>query len=115
MYIPDESNDEINDIITAVLNDLTKGNTTDHKFCDLIRFLKKARTTLRSAASDEEGHHAKRVISALARVQRWLVKHTVLRQEQDLQTAIQLLQEKIEHVPVSLADQYSNRPDGYSS
>ena len=100
---------EINVIITELLNKLTEGNTKDHKFCDLIRFPGKARSKLRGA-SDEEGHHAKRVITALARLQRWIAKYTVLRQEQEIQTAIELLKEKIDN-----ADHLSNYTDRYLS
>ena len=103
------SYDEINVIITELLNSLTEGNTKDHKFSDLIRFLGKARSKLRGA-SDKGGHNAKRVITALARVQRWIVKYTVLWQEQEMQTAIELPTEKINN-----ADHLSNYPDGYSS
>ena len=87
--------DEIDVLPTDLLNSLTVNNTQKHKFCDLIRFLKKARSTLKGL-TDEEARNAKRVITAHARVQRWIVTYTDLRQEQEIKSAIELLTEKIE-------------------
>ena len=101
------SHEEIDDIIT----DLLESVGIDSNFCKIIRDLRSARFQLAGSTEDDSGQKTRKVISALAKVQRSLVEETDLRQERELATGIKLAAEKIEY-----ADYLESIPsDGYSS
>ena len=78
------SHEEIDDIIT----DLLESVGIDSNFCKIIRDLSRARFQLADSTEDDSGQKARKVISALAKVQRRLVEETDLRQERELATGI---------------------------
>ena len=87
------SHREIDEAVTDLLNSIG----LRHRLCKAIRELDSARRDLRSATdesgltTDESGERAKKVITKLAYVKRRLVEYTDLRQEQELNVAIELV------------------------
>ena len=101
------SHEEVDEII----RDLLESVGIDSNFCKIIRELSSARHRLAGSTEDDSGQKAKKVISALAKVQRRLVEETDLRQEQELATGIELATGYIAD-----ADHLASIPsDGYSS
>ena len=78
--------------IDTEVNNLLNSIGLEHSLCKAIRELDSARGNL---STDKSGQLAKKVINKLAHVQRRLVEYTDLRQEEELNTAIELATDKI--------------------
>lgn len=96
--------DEINDIVVALLNSIdnrtTKEPSIDCGFCLRIEELDEARDNLKNLAADEHCPTvewlSRRVIHLSVAVQGELIEWAELRQEQDLRVAVKLLTKKLE-------------------
>jgi len=92
LYLDMLSHREIDEAVTDLWNSVGLSD----RLCKGIRELDSAREELRSATDesgltiDECGERAKKVITKLAFVKRRLVEYTDLRQEQELNVAIEL-------------------------
>ena len=86
------SHEEVDEII----RDLLESVGIESNFCKIIRELSSARHRLAGSTEDDSGQKAKKVIAALAKVQRRLVEETDLRQEQEVATGIELATEYTE-------------------